>query len=246
MRETIAELETIRTSSTPVPNWRAHAARCPTDDPGARRQWNLFQPWGINVTEAWTLAAQLGAPGAAGGRRRARQRRGLREPRALQARPDLPPFDLHEAVRLHRQRPSPERLVRPRHPCGGHDRADDRQRPGHLPGSPSTRRSCRCGCSTTRAPATRLRSSRADPLGRSLRRRRDQPLARVPCGGARRRDPDVIGALRYARRHGSLVVGAAEQPGRLHGGLPRPLHVAAGRRRDHHHGLPGGLLELGP
>jgi serine protease len=64
--ETIAELEDDPNVEYAVPNWRAHAAALPTDDPDARRQWNLFKPWGINLTEAWTLAASLGAPGGRG------------------------------------------------------------------------------------------------------------------------------------------------------------------------------------
>jgi serine protease len=66
VRETIAELEHDPNVAYAVPNWRAHAAALPTDDPGSRRQWNLFSPWGINLLEAWTLAAARGAPGGRG------------------------------------------------------------------------------------------------------------------------------------------------------------------------------------
>ena len=53
VRKTIDELEDDPNVEYAVPNWRAHAADTPTDDPAWRRQWNLFSPWGINVGEAW-------------------------------------------------------------------------------------------------------------------------------------------------------------------------------------------------
>jgi serine protease len=66
VRETIAELEDDPNVAYAVPNWRAHAAALPPGDPGTRLQWNLFSPWGINLTEAWTLAEGRGAPGGRG------------------------------------------------------------------------------------------------------------------------------------------------------------------------------------
>jgi serine protease len=64
--ETIEELEDDPNVKYAVPNWKARAAALPTSDPDSRRQWNLFRTWGINVLEAWTLAGQLGAPGGRG------------------------------------------------------------------------------------------------------------------------------------------------------------------------------------
>ena len=66
VRETIAELEQDPNVAYAVPNWKAHAAAQMPNDPAARRQWNLFQPWGINLVEAWTHAEALGAPGGRG------------------------------------------------------------------------------------------------------------------------------------------------------------------------------------
>jgi serine protease len=66
VRETIAELREDPNVDYAVPNWRAHAAAGPTNDPGSRLQWNLFGTYGINVVEAWTLAKGLGAPGGRG------------------------------------------------------------------------------------------------------------------------------------------------------------------------------------
>ena len=65
VRETIAELRADPNVAYAVPNWRARAAAEP-NDPGVRLQWNLFGEYGINVVEAWTLARGLGAPGGRG------------------------------------------------------------------------------------------------------------------------------------------------------------------------------------
>jgi serine protease len=65
VRETIAELNADPNVAYAVPNWRARAAAEP-NDPGVRLQWNLFSPYGINVVEAWSLAQGLGAPAGRG------------------------------------------------------------------------------------------------------------------------------------------------------------------------------------
>jgi serine protease len=66
VRETLAELRQDPNVAYAVPNWRAHAAAGPTSDPSSRLQWNFFGSYGINLEEAWTLAAGLGAPGGRG------------------------------------------------------------------------------------------------------------------------------------------------------------------------------------
>jgi serine protease len=66
VRETIAELRKDPNVKYAVPNWRAHAAAEVPNDPGVHLQWNLFGQYGINVVEAWTLAAGLRAPGGRG------------------------------------------------------------------------------------------------------------------------------------------------------------------------------------
>jgi serine protease len=65
VRETIAELKADPNVAYAVPNWRARAAADP-DDPGFRLQWNLFSDYGINVVEAWSLSEGLGAPAGRG------------------------------------------------------------------------------------------------------------------------------------------------------------------------------------
>jgi serine protease len=67
VRETIAELRDEADVEYAVPNHIARAAQTFTpNDPGFRRQWNLFEPWGIGMPEAWSLAAAAGAPGGRG------------------------------------------------------------------------------------------------------------------------------------------------------------------------------------
>jgi serine protease len=66
VRETIAELQKDPNVVYAVPNWHAHAAAEAPNDPDSRLQWNLFGKNGINVLEAWTLADELGAPGGRG------------------------------------------------------------------------------------------------------------------------------------------------------------------------------------
>ena len=101
--------------------------------------------------------------------------------------PDLRRSTFVQGLRLRRPRPAPERRVRPRHPRGRHDRPA-RTTASAWPGSPTTRRSCRCGCSTARA--RRLGGDLArDPLRGQARRRRDQPQPRVPRRGARAEIP---------------------------------------------------------
>lgn len=65
VREAIAELRDDPDVKYAVPNWIARAAGTP-NDPGIRYQWNLFGEYGINVVEAWSLAAGLGAPAGRG------------------------------------------------------------------------------------------------------------------------------------------------------------------------------------
>ena len=66
VRQTIAELKKDPNVEYAVPNWRAHASAEVPNDPGAKLQWNLFGTYGINVVDAWTLAAGMGAPGGRG------------------------------------------------------------------------------------------------------------------------------------------------------------------------------------
>src|SRR5919106_372083 len=66
VRKTIAELRRDPKVAYAVPNWKAHAAAFVPNDPGFRRQWNLYDLFGINMPEAWELAIARGAPGGRG------------------------------------------------------------------------------------------------------------------------------------------------------------------------------------
>jgi serine protease len=66
VRETIAELRSDPNVVYAVPNWKAYAAATRPNDPGFGLQWNLYDDFGINVVDAWTLAEGLGARGGRG------------------------------------------------------------------------------------------------------------------------------------------------------------------------------------
>jgi serine protease len=63
--ETISELRTDPSVAYAVPNYVARASAFP-NDPGFALQWNFSGPFGINMPEAWALAKQRGAPGGRG------------------------------------------------------------------------------------------------------------------------------------------------------------------------------------
>jgi serine protease len=63
---TLAQLRDDPNVDYAVPNWKAHAAAVPPNDPGWPLQWNFSGPFGINLVDAWTEAAALGAPGGRG------------------------------------------------------------------------------------------------------------------------------------------------------------------------------------
>ena len=66
VRETIAELRSDPNVEYAVPNWQAHAAAIVPNDRAVGLQWNLFGEYGINVVDAWTLAEQMGGRGGRG------------------------------------------------------------------------------------------------------------------------------------------------------------------------------------
>jgi serine protease len=66
VEETVEELREEPDVAYAVPNVVAHAAQFIPNDPEVRLQWNLFEEFGIGMPEAWTLAANAGAPGGRG------------------------------------------------------------------------------------------------------------------------------------------------------------------------------------
>ena len=66
VRETVQELQSDPSVAYARPNYVAHASAFLPNDPGFAKQWNLSGPFGINMPEAWDLATARGAPGGAG------------------------------------------------------------------------------------------------------------------------------------------------------------------------------------
>jgi serine protease len=65
--ETVADLREDPDVAYAVPNYKAHiAADLVPNDPGFRLQWNLNGPFSINMPAAWGLARQMRSPGARG------------------------------------------------------------------------------------------------------------------------------------------------------------------------------------
>ncbi|MET0972515.1 MAG: S8 family serine peptidase [Thermoleophilaceae bacterium] len=209
VRETIAELEHDRNVAYAVPNWRARAAAIPPGDPGTRLQWNLFSPWGINLPEAWTLAESRGAPGGKGAvvavldSGVAFENRGrFRRAPDLRASTFVRPYDF---------------IDDDRHPNdvfghGTHVSGTIAQTTGNGIATAGIAYNAKimplrvldnqgAGDSVAIARAIRYASEYgADVINLSLE---------FPAEVRSFEIPDVLAALRYARRHGVLVVGAA-------------------------------------
>ena len=63
--ETISELRTDPSVGYAVPNYVARASAFP-NDPGFPLQWNFTGPFGINMPEAWALSSSRGVPAGRG------------------------------------------------------------------------------------------------------------------------------------------------------------------------------------
>jgi serine protease len=66
VRETVSELRRDPSVAYAVPNYVAHMSAVAPNDPGFPLQWNFWGPFGINIPEAWDLARRRGAPGGRG------------------------------------------------------------------------------------------------------------------------------------------------------------------------------------
>ncbi len=66
VRQTVDELQSDPDVAYARPNYVARASAFVPNDPGFARQWNLNAPFGLNMPEAWELAAARGAPGGRG------------------------------------------------------------------------------------------------------------------------------------------------------------------------------------
>ena len=209
VQETIAELEDDPNVQYAVPNWRARAAQAPTRDPGSVRQWDLFRPWGINVVEAWTHARSLGAPGGRGAVVAVLDSGVAFENRwPFRRAPDLRrstfvhPFDF---------------IDNDRHPNDSYGHGT------HVAGTiaQTTNNDLATAGIAYNAKIMPLKVLDNEGTGDSAAISRAIRFAarygadvinlslEFPAEVRAAEIPDVIGALRYARRHGSLVIGAA-------------------------------------
>ena len=241
VREAVEELQADPKVAYARPNYIAHAAAFVPNDPSIGLQWNLFGPLGLNMPEAWDLATALGAPGGRGAvvavldtgvayRRRGPFRRAP---------------DLHHFVK-------------------GYDFVDEDRFPFDLNGhgthvagtiAQSTNNSKGVAGIAYRAEIMPLRVLDADGAGdtvaisRAIRyaakRRADVINLSLEFDSSVRASqiPDIVSALRFARRRGVVVVGRGREPGRRRRGLPG-AHVLGDRGRRHDRArLPGRLLQ---
>jgi serine protease len=66
VRDTVSELRRDPRVAYAVPNFVAHASAVEPNDPGFPLQWNFWGPFGINMPDAWSLASRRKAPGGRG------------------------------------------------------------------------------------------------------------------------------------------------------------------------------------
>jgi len=206
VRETVSELRQDPDVAYAVPNYIARASFVP-NDPEFKRQWNLNSPFGINAPAAWDLARAKGAPG------------GRNVTVAV-----LDTGVAYQRFRRFRRVPDLKRFVR------GYDFVDGDRHPNDLNGH-GTHVSGTIAGSTDNAVATAgvayrakimpVRVLDADGAGDTL------SISRGIRFAARRgakvinlslefdssvqasQIPDIVSALRYAKRKGVLVVAAA-------------------------------------
>lgn len=220
VQATIAELEDDPEVAYAVPNWRVRAAAFTPDDPSFRRQWNLMGEFGLNMPEAWELAGQQGAPGGRG---------------ATVA--VLDSGVAYERYRFYRRAPDLRRSTF----VGGYDFIDQDRHPNdefghgtHVTGTIAQATDNGLGLAGIAYQAKIMPLRVLDNIGLgdsaiiarairyAARRRVDVINLSVDFAGAVRAIdiPDVLSALRYARRRGSVVVAAAGNQGAVRVAYP--------------------------
>jgi serine protease len=215
VRETVAELRRDPNVAYAVPNWRARAAAFTPNDPDIQLQWNLFSEFGVGMPEAWELAAARGAPGGRGavvavldsGVAYERFRRFRRAP-DLRARTFVKGYDFVDGDR----HPNDE------HGHGTHVAGTIAQATNNHIGVAGIAYGARImplrvldnkglGDSFAIARAIRYAARKhVDVINLSLD---------FPIGVQAAQIPDVLSALRFARRRGAVVVAAAGNKGYL-------------------------------
>jgi len=205
--QTVQELQRDPSVVYARPNYLAHASGMTPDDPGFRLQWNLAGPFGINMPEAWDLAAARGAPGGRG---------------AVVAVLDT--GVAYERHRRFRRAPDLRRFTRGFDFVQGDRHPNDENGHGtHVAGTIAQSTNNGVGASGIAyeakiMPVRVLDSSGAGDtwsISRGVRyaARHGADVINLSLefdAGVRASEiPDIVSALRYARRKGALVVGAA-------------------------------------
>ena len=206
VKETVAELREDPNVAYAVPNYLARASLVP-NDPGFGMQWNLAGPFSINMPDAWEIARARGVPGARG---------------AVVAVLDT--GVAYERYRRYRRVPDLNRFVRGYDFVGRDRHPNDQNGHGtHVSGTiaQSTNNSIGAAGIAYRAKIMPLRVLDSDGAGDTA------SIARGIRFAARRRVsvinlslefdasvrasqiPDIVTAIRYARRRGVLIVAAA-------------------------------------
>jgi serine protease len=206
VRDTVSEFRKDPDVAYAVPNYIARASFVP-NDPEFKRQWNLNSPFGINAPAAWDIARARGVPG------------GRNVTVAV-----LDTGVAYQRYRRFRRVPDLRRFVR------GYDFVDGDRHPNDLNGhgthvagtiAGSTDNRIATAGVAYRAKIMPVRVLDADGAGDTL------SIARGIRYAARRgakvinlslefdssvqasQIPDIVSALRYAKRKGVLVVAAA-------------------------------------
>ena len=158
--------------------------------------------------------------------------------------PDFSEHPVRHALRLRRQQPRSRSIARATaRSSPGPSRESTNNRRRSRPGSPTARRSCRCASSTPTAPATPRRSPRAFATPPTTARRSSTSASSSTSTSPRRDIPDILSAIRYAHRHGVVVVAASGNEGVEQIAYPARAPGRDLGRRDHQRSLPGRLLQ---
>ena len=207
--QTVAELKADPSVAYAVPNYVAHIAGAPLfpNDPGFHLQWNLNGPYSINMPDAWALARSRHAPGGRG---------------AVVAVVDT--GVAYRSFKRYRRAPDLRFFVK------GHDFVDGDDYPFDLNGhgthvsgtiAQTTNNERGAAGIAYRAKIMPLRVLDSEGAGdtvsiaRAIRyaakRRVDVINLSIEFDSSMRASqiPDILSAIRYARRRGAVVVAAA-------------------------------------
>lgn len=207
VKEAVRELRTDDRVAYAVPNYIAHASTLVPNDPGFYLQWNLSGPFGIHMPEAWEYARARGAPGGRG---------------AVVAVLDT--GVAYERFRRFRRVPDLNRFVR------GYDFVADDRHPNdqnghgtHVSGTiaQSTNNAVGTAGIAYRAKIMPIRVLDADGAGDTIAISKGIRFAakrnvnvinlslEFDASVRASQIPDIVAAIRYARRRGVLIVAAA-------------------------------------